>query len=215
MSDLDKYKVYGKLVGYNRLRMGTDGKGVTTLVAMYGCPLRCKFCINSDLYNLKVKNCSIEQLYNKVVVDDLYFSYTNGGVCFGGHEPLLQSEFIREFVLYVRNKGKSWRFTVETCLNVDRSAVEGLLDYVDCWIIDIKDMNNSIYQVYTGESNEKVINNLRYMADQLDKIDVFLRIPKINGFNTEQDIAYSVRYLKSFGFSEKCFDICRYVAREE
>ena len=34
------------LIGINRHRLATDGKGVTTLVAFSGCPLRCKYCLN-------------------------------------------------------------------------------------------------------------------------------------------------------------------------
>ena len=34
------------LFGLSRLRMQTDGAGVTTLVAAQGCPLRCRMCIN-------------------------------------------------------------------------------------------------------------------------------------------------------------------------
>ena len=37
------------LLALSRLRMGTDGKGVTTLIAGAGCPLRCRWCINKTL----------------------------------------------------------------------------------------------------------------------------------------------------------------------
>ena len=37
------------LLGLSRLRMGTDGTGVTTLIAGAGCPLRCRWCINREL----------------------------------------------------------------------------------------------------------------------------------------------------------------------
>jgi pyruvate formate lyase activating enzyme len=33
----------------DRRRIGTDGKGITDLVAMVGCPLKCKYCINKEL----------------------------------------------------------------------------------------------------------------------------------------------------------------------
>lgn len=33
----------------NRHRMRTDGKGVTALVALAGCPLSCPYCINAEL----------------------------------------------------------------------------------------------------------------------------------------------------------------------
>ena len=37
-----------EIMGISRLRIDTDGEGVTTLVAFYGCPLSCKYCINSQ-----------------------------------------------------------------------------------------------------------------------------------------------------------------------
>ena len=37
------------VIGISRHRLGTDGKGVTTLVALHGCPLRCKYCLRGCL----------------------------------------------------------------------------------------------------------------------------------------------------------------------
>ena len=37
------------LLAVSRLRMGTDGIGVTTLVSGAGCPLSCRWCINKRL----------------------------------------------------------------------------------------------------------------------------------------------------------------------
>ena len=34
------------ILGVERHRIETDGNGVTTLVGFYGCPLRCKYCLN-------------------------------------------------------------------------------------------------------------------------------------------------------------------------
>lgn len=36
------------VIGVSRHRLGTDGNGVTTLVAFHGCNLRCKYCLNSE-----------------------------------------------------------------------------------------------------------------------------------------------------------------------
>ena len=35
------------VIGISRHRLGTDGRGITTLVAFHGCPLRCKYCLMS------------------------------------------------------------------------------------------------------------------------------------------------------------------------
>ena len=34
------------IIGVSRLKMGTDGHGITTLVAFHGCTLHCKYCLN-------------------------------------------------------------------------------------------------------------------------------------------------------------------------
>lgn len=40
------------ILAIDRLRMGMDGEGVTTLVALYGCPLKCKYCINNECHTI-------------------------------------------------------------------------------------------------------------------------------------------------------------------
>ena len=138
------------LIGIARHRLTIDGEGVTTLVAFHGCPLRCKYCLNPTSL----------QLYEEVRKDELYFLASCGGVTFGGGEPLLQSEFIRQFRQLC---GPEWRITVETSLNVPQQNVEELISIIDNYIVDIKDMNNNIYQRYTGKNNENVLGNLRYL----------------------------------------------------
>ena len=34
------------IMGVERLRINSDGDGVTTLVGFYGCPLKCRYCLN-------------------------------------------------------------------------------------------------------------------------------------------------------------------------
>ena len=87
------------LLALSRLRMQTDGVGVTTLVAGAGCPLRCKWCINKKLLAMgKPERVTPRQLYEKVRCDDLYFRATGGGVTFGGGEPLLHAAFLKRTV---------------------------------------------------------------------------------------------------------------------
>ena len=92
----------------SRLRMGTDGSGITTLVTFMGCPLQCKYCLNkkchepiyeSDGKTLRkgIMMLTPQELYDMVKVDNIYFQSTGGGICFGGGEPTLYKDFIVEF----------------------------------------------------------------------------------------------------------------------
>lgn len=144
------------LLALSRLRMQTDGAGVTTLVAGAGCPLRCKWCINKKLLAMgKPEWVTPRQLYEKVRCDDLYFRATGGGVTFGGGEPLLHAAFLSEF----RELCPEWKLYVETSLNVPKELLEICCDAVDGFIVDIKDWSEEVYRAYTGESGSQAREN--------------------------------------------------------
>lgn len=98
------------------------------------------------------RTMTASKLYEEVRQDELYFLATNGGITFGGGEPCLQSDFIYEFRQLC---GQEWQLSVETSLNVTQENIEKLVPVVDSYIIDIKDINNTIYQKYTGKIMKK------------------------------------------------------------
>ncbi len=195
-----------------RHRLTTDGEGVITLVGAYGCPLRCKYCLNPHAWNPKtLEKCKLmtaEELYDTVKIDDLYFKATGGGITFGGGESLLHADFIKEFRECC---GKDWCITVETSLNVPKEQLGKALEAVDAFIVDIKDMNCGIYKKYTGVSNEQVLGNLELLAGRLEEKKVRIRIPQIPGYNGPEAVKGSVEIVKGMGFSD--VEVFPYVIR--
>lgn len=196
------------IIGISRHRLLTDGEGITTLVAFHGCPLHCKYCINSQCNAVDgiKETLTPQQLYEKVKIDDIYFLVTGGGIMFGGGEPLLRSDFIREFRNIV---GDRWKIYLETSLNVNQAIVEALVDIIDYWIIDIKDWNDYIYTQYTGCSNRQVKENLEYLLSIgcVDKIMV--RVPNIPEYNDNSDVTATVVELNMLGI--KSIDQFEYI----
>ena len=169
------------------------------MVGFHGCPLRCKYCLNPQSTSKDGiwKTLTTKQLYEVVKVDDLYFRSTNGGITFGGGEPVLYAEFIKEFRSLC---GDKWHITLETSLNVDIKNIEILYSVVDDFIIDIKDISNDIYRTYTGQHNNRVLQNLMYLSKSENKSSFKVKIPLIPDYNSETDRLNSVRYLESLGF---------------
>ena len=192
-------------------RINIDGKGVVTLVCFGGCPLNCRYCINhAHCFDPKKwHEYSPEQLYERVKKDNLYFLATGGGITFGGGEPLLRAEFIRQFRTLC---GKEWKLNVETSLNVPSENVESLLDVVDYWIVDVKDMNPDIYRAYTGAENSRVVRHLQLLAERGKAEETVVKVPLIKDYNTEADRKESMRQLRQLGFSR--FDMLEYKVRE-
>lgn len=184
-------------IGIERLRINVDGKGITTLVAGYGCPLRCEWCLNPQCFDLsyQTKTYTVSQLMDIVSIDNLYFQATGGGITFGGGEPLLYADFIHEFKLKCP---EDWAINLESCLNVPSAELLKVIDDIDYFLIDIKDMNPLIYQRYTKKSNEPVLKNLELLSPYKDK--VCIRIPRIPQYNTEIDIQNSVELIRTLGF---------------
>ena len=174
------------LIGICRHRLVTDGQGVTTLVAFHGCPLRCKYCLNAQCLRADGvwRQMTVQEILDEVMVDDLYFQATNGGITFGGGEPLLRSD---EIVDFCKKRPVEWKIYIETSLNVERRAVEAVAPFVDHYYIDVKDMYPDIYCCYTSLDNDRVLENLQWLANHVDLKKVTIRLPYIPVYNTQED----------------------------
>ena len=195
----------------SRLRMQTDGQGVTTLVCFHGCPLRCKWCINAFTLapDTRYRTVTPLELYEKVKVDGLYFVATGGGVTFGGGEPLLQAGFIKEFRQLC---GQDWHICAETSLNVPWENVELAATAVDLFIIDCKDTDPGIYKAYTGKDNAQMLKNLQKLLELIGPDRIVVRVPLIPEYNTEENRAESKKLLEAMGIQH--FDLFAYTKAE-
>lgn len=207
MSDRE---ISAPVIGISRHRLGTDGKGVTTLVGFYGCPLRCRYCLNPHSFAEGTKRTLMtpEELYGRVKVDQLYFLATGGGVTFGGGEPLLYPEFLRRFRELC---GEHWRLCAETSLSVPREAVLEAAEVIDEFIIDCKDTDPRVYRAYTGRENGLMLENLEMLLRHVPSERILLRLPLIPDFNDEDHRIRSEERLSQMGITR--FDRFSYVIK--
>ncbi|MBQ9781293.1 MAG: radical SAM protein [Clostridia bacterium] len=187
---------------HSRLRMATDGTGVTALVGAYGCPLACKLCINPRTWAPAEEGKDFtwvtpEELYDMTKQDNLYYLATGGGITFGGGEPLLHTDFIKAYRAICPPE---WHFCAESCLNIPEHHVTAAAECIDHFMIDIKDTNPAIYKAYTGRDNQRVLDNLALLLSLVGPERITVRIPRIPGFNTDEDTDRSVALLTKMGF---------------
>lgn len=199
-----------RILGINRHRMQTDGKGITTLVALAGCPLSCRYCINKEL--LRETKC-IEllepaELVDRLAIDHCYFVYTNGGVTFGGGEPLLHSRQIRTFAELC---SKEWNITLETSLNVPAELLLPLLTERFSFIIDIKAMQPDIYLNYTDRENRQAIENLAVLCQRIPEDQYVVKLPLIPDYSGRTEADDSLKRLVQLGIPDKNVKVFRYL----
>lgn len=203
-------EITAPFIAINRHRLTTDGEGVTTLVGFHGCPLHCEYCLNAQCLQADGVWCRLTpgELYSEVEIDDLYFVATGGGICFGGGEPLLRSDFIKAFAEIMNPE---WKLTIETSLNVPLENVKAIASLVQMWYVDIKDMNPDIYKAYGCKENKQVVSNLQWLAVNGYADKVIIRLPLIPEYNTDEDRQRSQQQLEKMGFTN--FDKFNYIVR--
>ncbi len=190
-----------------RHRIQCDGQGITTLVAFYGCTLRCRWCLNPFSYDPAVRRTMMtpQQLYDRVKIDDLYFLATGGGITFGGGEPLLYPDFLTQFRQIAP---ESWHICAETSLAVPWENVEKAAGCIDLFYVDCKDANPEIYRSYTGADNQRMIENLQKLLALVSPERIILRIPLIPEYNTAEDQRSSRLFFEKMGITQ--FDLFPY-----
>lgn len=192
--------MFGDILSISRLRMGTDGNGISTLVVFFDCPLHCKYCINDFCHKpqkpfVGVQHAAFtpQELIEVLKKDDIYYLMSGGGIVFGGGEPLLQSKYIHKVCTL---SDQRWAKRIETSLNVPWDNIKPVLYDMDEWIIDIKDINNDIYKNYTGKDNKNMIKNLLKLRNKISSDKIHIRIPRIAGYNSEYDIEKSIQWVR-------------------
>ena len=198
------------IIGISRHRLATDGVGVTTLVGFYGCPLRCRYCLNPQSFAADTQTMRLtpEELYERVKIDQLYFLASGGGVTFGGGEPLLYADFLRRFREHC---GSHWHLCAETSLLVPWESVEKAAEVVDEFIIDCKDTNGDIYRRYTGQSNERMLQNVKKLAELVSPERIVIRLPLIPDYNGDEDRQKSQALFEKMGITR--FDMFTYLKK--
>lgn len=128
---------------------------------------------------------------------------------FGGGEPLLYPDFLRQFRELC---GRDWRLSVETSLSASEEAVRALAEVVDEFIIDCKDTDPKIYHAYTGKENDGMMRNLSLLLSLVPTERVLLRLPLIPDYNDEACRQKSRARLSEMGVSR--FDEFSYVIKQ-
>ncbi|KHD35593.1 pyruvate formate lyase-activating protein [Clostridium acetobutylicum] len=139
-----------------------DGPGIRVVVFFQGCRLRCAFCHNPDTWNVNSgEEISAEELMLKVKRYKNYFDKSGGGVTCSGGEPLMQPEFLLEFLKLCKENGIN---TVVDTAGFGCGSYEEILKYTDLVLLDIKHINDTGYK-------DLVLGNIKEFYDFVDKIN--------------------------------------------
>lgn len=163
-------------------------------------PKRCTLCgqcVTQCLTNsLRMigKKWSAADLLEEIYKDIDFFIDSGGGITLSGGEPLLQANFLFQWLPMV--KEKKIHTTLETCGLANWMQIEKLLPWLDIVFYDLKHMNDSIHKEYTGYGNAGILENFSRLSRS--KSGLQARMPVIPGINNSvENIQATANFLKS------------------
>ncbi len=126
---------------------------------------------------------TVKEIFDEVIRDSVFYKKSGGGLTLSGGEALLQPDFAKELLKASKQAGLST--AVETAGFIPLENLKKVLPYMDTFLYDVKIVEPNLHKTYTGQSNERILENLYNLANH--KASVIVRIPVISGINTTTD----------------------------
>ena len=146
-----------------------------------GCGKCEEVCLGGAL-KLYGREMSVDELLPLLTEDRAFYENSGGGVTLSGGECLCNYEFCAQLLKRLKEQGIGT--AVDTCGFVSAAAIDAVAPYTDIFLYDLKAADSETHKRCTGQGNEKIIENLKYI-DSLGK-GVEIRYPYVPGFNSDQ-----------------------------
>jgi pyruvate formate lyase activating enzyme len=117
----------------------------------------------------------------QVELDAEFYKSSGGGVTVSGGEPFAQRDFLIEVFRLCRASGVST--AVETNLDWPWKTIEDALPLIDLAMVDLKTRSSTLHRRWTGNGNERVLENLRRLSAA--GMPIVVRTPVIPGVNDD------------------------------
>jgi len=157
--------------------------------------MRCvEVCPNGALERVGVE-VTPEKVAEKVIEDSPFYTHSGGGITLSGGEPLTQPAFAaRLFEICHENNIST---VLDTSGYAKPEAVFQVLQYTDLVLLDIKTISSEEHRIWTGVSNELILENAKLMASKTEVRISLALIPGVN--DSKENIDQTADFVRSIG----------------
>lgn len=129
------------------------------------------------------KMVTVDEIVKIVEKERVFFDQSGGGVTFSGGEPLQQAEFL--IALLDEFGRRDIHRAVDTTGFTKSETLLEVAKRTDLFLYDLKMMDSARHKKWTGVGNEKILKNLKLLAET--GAAVHIRIPLIKGVNDDDE----------------------------
>jgi len=170
------------------LSLSTDGRMLINRKSCRGCG-ECARACPTNAMELLGRRVTLENLTAELLKDQVYFAQSDrGGVTASGGEPTLQAGFVSR--LFANLQAHEIHTALDTCGACRPEALEAILPHTDLVLFDLKLMDAESHQHETGQENQRILKNLRFVAESIHcgrtSTRLWIRTPLIPAVTTGQ-----------------------------
>ena len=181
-----------------------------------GCEIDREKCTNIEecmevcpyeAYEKSGYEISVQDLYNKLIRDKIFFEQSGGGVTFSGGEAGLQYKFLSEIGAELQKD--NIHTALDTAGLITWEKLEKAINSMNMVLFDIKAYDSRLHRKYTGAGNELILENIKKTADK--NKELIIRMVIVPGMNDNiEDIKKRISFIKELGSAVKQIDILKY-----
>ena len=141
-----------------------EGPGLRYVLFLQGCMFKCLYCHNPDTIPLQAgTETTPEDIVQQVIQTKPYFG-KHGWFTVSGGEPMLQAKDLIPLFQLLKNE---WiHIAVDTNGFPWNDDVKEMVELVDLFLVDIKQINNDWHKKLTSQSNENTLRFIDYLQEK-------------------------------------------------
>jgi pyruvate formate lyase activating enzyme len=162
-----------------------NGPGVRFTLFLSGCPLRCQYCQNPDMWHVNQgRRVTVGRMIDEIAKYATFVTTAHGGLTVSGGEPMLQVRFL-EALLRRCKEEFGMHTAVDTSGFLGDRASDGFLDLVDLFLLDIKSGDPATYRLVTSADLEPTQRFARRLSERGNR--TWIRFVLVPGLTDAQE----------------------------
>ena len=179
-----------------------NGPGIRFTLYLSGCPLRCQYCQNPDMWTLhNGRRVTVGRMLDEVAKYAAFVKTAHGGITVSGGEPMLQIRFLQALLRRCK-QDLGLHTAVDTSGFLGARASEDFLDLVDLFLLDIKAGDEELYHLVTSAELAPTLRFARRLSDRGNRMWVrYVLVPGLT--DAAGDVEKVARFTSTLSHVER------------
>jgi pyruvate formate lyase activating enzyme len=179
-----------------------NGPGIRFTLYLSGCPLRCQYCQNPDMWTMQNgRRVTVGRMLDEVAKYASFIRTAHGGITVSGGEPMLQIRFLHALLRRCK-QDLGLHTAVDTSGFLGARASEDFLDLVDLFLLDIKAGDEELYHLVTSAELAPTLRFARRLSDRGNRM--WMRYVLVPGLtDAADDVEKVARFTSTLAHVER------------